>query len=165
MKKGKLLRVYDYVNQPYETVRAALTTDDVNAVFSKATQSAASRAHGVATELHVNIGGINIGTDISLSVKTVEDLPKDGVKPPHLKLELEWIASKMPNLFPFMQAELSVYPITKTETQLDFSGNYQPPLGALGKALDSVVGHRVAEASIYRFIRDVAAYLREELSA
>ena len=70
----------------------------------------------------------------------------------------------MPRLFPFMKAELSIYPLTATETQLDFLGSYEAPFGVLGGAVDAVVGHRIAEASVHRFIKDVAAYLRTELS-
>jgi hypothetical protein len=64
-----------------------------------------------------------------------------------------------------MKAEFSIYSLTATETQLDFSGIYEPPLGALGSAMDIIVGHRVAEASVHRFVADVAAYLRTTLSA
>ena len=51
------------------------------------------------------------------------------------------------------------------ETQLDFSGQYEPPLGAVGDAVDALVGHRIAEASVHRFVTDVARYLREHLAA
>jgi hypothetical protein len=63
-----------------------------------------------------------------------------------------------------MKAELSVYPLTATETQLDFSGLYEPPLGVLGKAVNAVVGHRIAEVSVHRFVSEVAEYLRQALA-
>jgi hypothetical protein len=63
-----------------------------------------------------------------------------------------------------MNAELSIYPLTAKETQLDFLGTYDPPLGVLGDALDAIVGHRIGEASVHRFIQNVATYLRSELS-
>jgi hypothetical protein len=44
------------------------------------------------------------------------------------------------------------YPLTATETQLDFWGIYEPPLGAVGKAMNAIIGHRIAEASVHRFI-------------
>jgi hypothetical protein len=69
----------------------------------------------------------------------------------------------MPRLFPLMKAEISVYPLTATETQLDFSGLYEPPLGPLGKAANAIVGHRIAEVSVHRFVNDVAEYLRQAL--
>ena len=62
-----------------------------------------------------------------------------------------------------MNAELSVYPLTPTETQLDFLGRYEPPLGILGGALDAMVGHHIAQASVHRFVTDVAKYLREHV--
>ena len=53
-----------------------------------------------------------------------------------------------------MTAVLAVYPLTATETQLDFSGQYDPPLGAVGDAVDALVGHRIAEASVHRFVTE-----------
>ena len=83
---------------------------------------------------------------------------------PITRLQLEWEAATRPRLFPLMKAELSIYPLTATETQLDFSGLYQPPLGALGKAVNAIVGHRIAEVSVHRFVSDVAGYLRQALA-
>ncbi|MFQ5650574.1 MAG: hypothetical protein ACE5IY_11585 [bacterium] len=160
---SKTIRCYDYVNQPYEAVRDALSVDTLT-VFRNATKAAASRAQTVAAELRVNVRGIEVGTDISISVREIEDRPKRVTSPPVTRLQLEWEAAKMPRLFPFMKAELSIYPLTATETQLEFLGSYEAPFGVLGGALDAVVGHRIAEASVHRFIKDVAAYLRTELS-
>ena len=70
----------------------------------------------------------------------------------------------MPRLFPLMKAELAIYPLTATETQLDFCGIYDPPFGAVGKAMNAVLGHRIAEVSVHRFISDVAEYLRQALA-
>jgi hypothetical protein len=64
-----------------------------------------------------------------------------------------------------MEAELIVYPLSKEETQLELHGRYTPPLGAVGSALDSLIGHRVADASVHRFVTDVASLLRTELAA
>ena len=63
-----------------------------------------------------------------------------------------------------MKAELSIYPLTASETQLDFLGLYEPPFGAVGKAMNAIVGHRIAEVSVHRFVSDVTAYLRQVLS-
>jgi len=79
-------------------------------------------------------------------------------------LLLEWEASTMPRLFPFMKGEPSVYPLTSTETQLDFSGIYEPPFGAAGKTMNAIIGHRIAEVSVHRFVSDVAGYLRQALT-
>lgn len=160
---SKSIRVFDYVNHPYEAVKEALT-DDASVIFRNATKVAALRANDVASELHVNVAGIEIGTDISIAVNAIEDRPKKIMSPAATVIQIEWEAAKMPRLFPFMKAQLSIYPLTSTETQLDLEGNYEPPLGLLGSALDAVVGHRIAEASVHQFIKDVAVYLRSELT-
>ena len=157
------IRCYDYVNRPYEQVRDALRPDALT-VFQSATKAAASRAQSIAAELHVDIGGMGIKTDIRISVKNVEEKVLDAMSTPATRLLLEWEAATMPRLFPLMRAELSIYPLTATETQLDFSGVYEPPFGAAGKAINVIVGHRIAEVSVHRFISDVAGYLRQALA-
>jgi hypothetical protein len=62
-----------------------------------------------------------------------------------------------------MNAELWVYALTSTETQLDFKGQYEPPLGPLGTAIDAAIGHRIAEASVHRFVAEIARHLRSKL--
>jgi hypothetical protein len=160
MSKGREIHSYDYVNHPYQQVRDALSKD-APAVFQSATKAAAARAQSVASELRLDLGGIAIQADIRVSVNHVEEKPPEGISGPETRLQLEWEAATMPRLFPFMRAELAIYPLTSTETQLDFQGVYEPPFGALGKAVNAVVGHRIAEASVHRFVSDVAEYLRQ----
>jgi hypothetical protein len=163
MSKRSQIRSYDYVNHPYEQVRDALT-QDARAVFQSATKAAASRAHSVASQLRVNIAGIEVATDIAISVKNIEEHVQGAADAPATRLRLEWEAAKRPRLFPFMRADLAIYPLTATETQLDFAGVYEPPLGVLGSAVNAVVGHRIAEVSVHHFVTEVAEYLRTTLS-
>lgn len=162
MSKGREIRCYDYVNHPYARVRDALCKD-VLRVFQSATKAAASRAQSIASELRVDLGGISVEAEIKIAVHSIEEKAPDAISPRATRLQLEWEAATLPRLFPFMKAELSVYPLTATETQLDFLGLYEPPLGALGKAVNAVVGHRIAEVSVHRFVSDVAGYLRKSL--
>ncbi|MEP7362133.1 MAG: hypothetical protein ABI972_02675 [Acidobacteriota bacterium] len=155
---SKDIRCYDYVNHPYEQVRDALKTDAL-AVFRAATKAATSRAESVAAELRLDLGGIAIGTDIAISVTGIGE----NVDGPSTSIRLEWEAAKLPGLFPLMKAELQIYPLTRTETQLDFSGTYEPPMGALGGVLNAVAGHRIADVSVHRFVSEVAAHLRRTL--
>jgi hypothetical protein len=131
-------------------------------VFQSATKAAASRAHSIAAELHVDLGGIGVKTDINISVKNIEEIV-DATSTPTTRLLLEWEAATVPGLFPLMKGELSLYPLTSTETQLDFSGFYEPPFGAVGRTMNAIVGHRIAEVSVHRFVSDVAGYLRQAL--
>jgi hypothetical protein len=158
-KKPREIRCYDYVNYPYERVRDALRNDALT-VFQSATKSAVSRAQSVAAELHVDIGGVGVKADINVVVKNVEE-QIETIPFPTTRLQLEWEAATLPGLFPFMRAELSIYPLTATETQLDFLGHYEPPFGVVGKAMNAVIGYRIAELSIHRFLAEVAKYLRQ----
>ncbi len=162
MTTGREIRCYDYVNHPYERVRNALQQDALT-VFQSATKTAAHRAQSVAAELHVDIGGIGVKSDIKIAVTKVEEETLDAIRTPTTRLLLEWEAATMPRFFPLMKGELSIYPLTPTETQLDFSGVYQPPFGAVGKTMNAIVGHRIAEVSVHDFVRDVAGYLRQSL--
>lgn len=162
MSKGFEIHCYDYVNHPYSEVRDALSKDPLT-LFRSATKAAASRAQTVASELRVDVGGIGVEAEIMISVKNIEEKMSEAMTTPATRMQLEWESATLPNLFPLMKAEISIYPLTATETQLDFLGSYEPPLGALGKAMNAIVGHRIAEASVHRFVTDVAGYLRQAI--
>jgi hypothetical protein len=162
MSKGSEIHCYDYVNHPYEQVRGALSKD-APAVFQSATKAATARAQSIASQLRIDMGGIGIEAEIRVSVKNIEVKDREAMSGPATRLQLEWEAVRMPGLFPLMKADLYIYPLTATETQLDFKGLYEPPLGPLGKAVNAMVGHRIAEVSVHRFVSDVAEYLRKTL--
>jgi hypothetical protein len=58
-------------------------------------------------------------------------------------------------LFPVLDADITLTPYGPAATLLALSGAYRPPLGALGAALDRVVLHRVAEATIQGFVNQL----------
>jgi hypothetical protein len=125
--------------------------------------SAESRAEEVAAGLHVKIAGFDVTKNVKINIQSCTEFEtKAGKK---MTLGLEWQAAENAGFFPSMTAQLDVYPITKTETQLDFHGQYEPPLGLMGKAIDAVVGHRIAEATVHQFVEEVAAYLRSHAPA
>ena len=155
MASAHALRAYDYVGRPYATVRDAVAKD--RSIFRRATNAAASRADALAASLRVDLGGIEIGTGIDIVLESVEESDRRTV------LKIGWEASRATAHFPSMKATLSIYPLSPTETQLDLQGTYTPPLGVVGAALDVLALHRVAEASVHRFVADVARLLRTEL--
>ncbi len=162
MPARKNIRCYDYINHPYDQVKKVIT-DDPLTIFQDSTRSAADRATDVAASLHVNIGGVDLGKDVNIVVKNIEELEKRVGEPVKTVIDFEWKAVSNPGLFPLLHGQLQVYPLTSTETQLDLSGNYDVPLGIVGSAIDAVIGHKIAEASVLRFIKDVAAHLRHNL--
>lgn len=67
-------------------------------------------------------------------------------------IPLSWQATGVTRLFPKLEAELRLAPVSDRVSKLSLQGSYQPPLGALGEALDRAVLHRVAESTIKHFV-------------
>ena len=162
MAQSHELRSFDYVNRPYAEVAAALRARG-DEIFARATAGATDRAKELATTLRVQIAGVEVGTPITLDIVHVDEEPTDTSAGPTLHMKLEWSAKHNPVWFPVMDARLDVYALSSEETQLDFHGFYRAPFGVLGQVLDAVAGHRVAEASVHRFVQDLARFLRDEL--
>jgi len=60
-----------------------------------------------------------------------------------------------------MEGKLTVRPLGPHSAKLVFSGTYQPPLGAVGREIDDVLMHNVADATIKDFLASVAKRLSE----
>ena len=73
-------------------------------------------------------------------------------------IPLRWEATGATSLFPAMRADLTLARLGPRITQLAFSGSYDPPLGAMGLALDRTL-HRIAEATVKRFTDRLASSL------
>jgi hypothetical protein len=117
----------------------------------------------VAAGLQVEVGGLAIGTDIAIEIEGIEEPEGRAPLSRVMRMKLRWQAAKRPGLFPTMQATLSFYPLSPEETQLDLEGEYEPPLGLVGAGADALVGHRIAEASVHRFVREIGRRLADQL--
>lgn len=74
-------------------------------------------------------------------------------------LPLRWRAAGTPGRFPALDADLEIASLAATATQLSISARYVPPMGAVGRALDRALLHRVAEATIKDFLDRLAEAL------
>lgn len=157
MDKPHAIASYDFVNHPYELVRDALLSNP-SYVFRHATAAAA--IHDAA--LRARIAGVDIGKEVRIEVLGVEE---DTTYGPVTFVSLRWRAAHKASLFPTMVASLAVFSAAPDETQLAFNGTYDPPLGRVGDLLDDAFGHRIAETTVDRFVKEVAAWLREELTS
>lgn len=164
MPLERTLHCYDYVSHPFPRIQAMLHQGAAR-IFSRATTGAAERERDLAVQLRVRLGVLDVATDIKVDVGPIEETMSSPYGYQVMVIPLSWTAAKNPTLFPRMQAKLLVYPLSGHETQLELEGTYDPPLGLLGDAIDAVVGHRIAEASVLHFLRDVAARLQADISA
>ncbi|MDQ1483922.1 MAG: hypothetical protein QOF35_1998 [Actinomycetota bacterium] len=77
-------------------------------------------------------------------------------------MPLRWSATGNTELFPVMQADLEIAPLGAQESQLRFSGSYDPPLGSLGRHLDRLLLHQLAEATVRALLSQLVAALLVE---
>ena len=153
------LYCYDYVERPSGEIVQLFRTDP-RRLLQLSTTEAVRHADEIAAELHVELAGLDIGTEVSIEIDAYNIHGDAG------SFHLRWEAATRPALFPSMQASLEIAPLARGSrplTQLSLAGHYRPPLGPLGVVGDVVIGHRVAEASIYRFLRDLASRIEQEL--
>lgn len=159
------IRAFDYVNQPYEPVRNLLTREGL-AIFQRATKLAEARSGDLVAALSISLAGVEVSKDVAIEVGEVREETHGNSELSRItSIALGWRATDSPGLFPAMNGELRVYPLSFNETQVELVGSYDPPMGVLGSAVDAVVGHRVAEASVHRFVRAIVERLRHELAS
>lgn len=68
-----------------------------------------------------------------------------------MALPIWWEDAEHPDLFPTFDGGMEMR-AEGEGTELRLVGSYQPPLGTLGRFADSLVGHRVALASLESFL-------------
>lgn len=159
---GHTLRFFETVDEPYERVVEQLRKDALG-LFQRASKNAAARDEGDGVELHAKLGTVAVAADVAMDVGEPQQAMSSPLGYPMTTFPLAWRAREHSAMFPQMQAKLVVYPHSDSRTQLELEGDYDPPLGVLGDALDALGGHHLAESSAGHFLREVAVQLRMEL--
>jgi hypothetical protein len=164
MGEPRRVRYWGYVERPLDQVQALLHSGPLE-LIQRATVSAARRTEELMAHLKVGVGPVEIGADVRTHVDQVrEEAPLDG-SPRVTVVDLHWESARAPKFFPLMRAELSVWPISSTETVVVIDGEYTPPLGFAGSKIDALFGHRIAEASVQRLLEDTLEQIRGQLSS
>ncbi|MGH8913761.1 MAG: hypothetical protein ACRDZM_04500 [Acidimicrobiia bacterium] len=109
-------------------------------------------AYREGEELRARVGpGVGgVAKEVRLEIGTPE-IHRSGLVYP-----IKWSATGAEILFPKLNAELIVSHIGTEETRLVFEGNYEPPLGALGKVVDRALLRRVADSTVKAWIDRLA---------
>jgi hypothetical protein len=119
----------------------------------------AGAAHGLGDRLLADVGfGDRVRVDRTVEVSVGEPVRAAS----KTVIPISWTPVGTPEMLPSMDADLEVAPLGDGLTQLAISARYEPPLGALGRAIDRAVLHRVAEATIKDFLDRVAERIRAE---
>jgi hypothetical protein len=72
-----------------------------------------------------------------------------------------WTATGASGLFPRLSADLILSHVGRERTQIALFGTYEPPLGAIGRAIDRVALKNVAEATVKDWVDRVASAVSE----
>jgi hypothetical protein len=76
-----------------------------------------------------------------------------------LVVPVSWHATGAEQLFPTLDGRLTVQPLGPHSSQVWMGATYEPPLGGLGRELDDLALHNVAEATVREFVDGLAARL------
>jgi hypothetical protein len=85
--------------------------------------------------------------------------------PSKLAMPVTWEPVETELLLPDLDADLEVGPLGPARTQLAINATYTPPLGAVGRTADRLLLHRLAEATVKRFLDQVGGRLLELAAA
>lgn len=116
-------------------------------------------AYREAEELKARVGPGPPG--VAKTVRLEVGTPVRG--PGNTRIPIYWSATGARRLFPRLEGEMVVSEVGPELTQIVFRGSYDPPLGPVGEALDRVLLHRLAEATVKRFVDAVIAAVSDRL--
>jgi hypothetical protein len=141
------LRYYVELDLPTEQVESALL-ESPSSWLPALADGAVERAEPLFAEVGVGSNGLRVAK------RVVVRLGQPIKFPSKLSLPMTWEPGG--RLLPTLNAELEVASLGRARTQLAISGRYDPPLGTVGRTVDRLALHRVAEATIKDFLDRVA---------
>jgi hypothetical protein len=144
-----LVHDFAYIDVPAEAVRARLVARPSGWLESMATRAI---THGEALRVRLGPHGTHGALAKRIDVEVGRPVARAGAT----LIPLTWRATGAPALFPVFSGDVEVAPIGDGQTVVSIWGQYDPPLGALGDALDRFGLHRIAEASVRAFLQELA---------
>lgn len=146
------VRYYLELQRPFEGIEAALLNHPEAWVPGLA-EEAESRSERLLGEVGFGEDRRRVSKQIVIELGEAVQLPSKTLLP------MSWQATGAKGLFPVLEADIEVARLGAETTQLSVSARYRPPLGAVGKAIDRALLHRVAEATVKDFLDRVGETL------
>jgi len=110
------------------------------------------------------LADVGFGDEVRIA-RTVTLQVGDVIRTPgRSTIPVGWSASGPAGLFPALDADLEVAALENGRCQLAISARYEPPLGAVGRAIDRALLSRVAEATLKDFLDRVRDGIARGLS-
>jgi hypothetical protein len=139
------VRYYLELPMPFEEVQETLLNRPQDWVPGLA-EDAQERSERLLVEVGFGPSGRRVGKRVEIELGRPFFLASKTILP------LSWHATGAEPLFPSLEADLEVAPLSRNRTHLSVSARYRPPFGALGRVIDKTMLHHVAEATIKDFL-------------
>jgi hypothetical protein len=117
------------------------------------------RGDYLLTEIGVGPLGPKLGRRVTVQVGQPVRFPS------MTSLPVTWEPVALEGMLPRLDADIELGSLGEDWTQLAISARYRPPLGALGRTVDRVLLHRVAEATLKDFLDRVGAAITSRAGA
>jgi carbon monoxide dehydrogenase subunit G len=147
-----LVSDFAQIDRPFEAVREELVASG-SAWLGDSLVAAYEEGERLSLKVSSAIGPLRV------SKRVWAELGEMDLKPDRITQPLRWRAAGTTGLFPAMVADLEITPMGATMTSINFMGRYVPPLGPLGREVDRVLLHRLAQASVRALLERVAGHL------
>jgi hypothetical protein len=145
------VRYFIELAMPFEVAERTLLDDPASWMPNLADDSA---ERGRVLLAQVGFGsGFRIRRRVEVQVGDAIRVPAKTMIP------VRWAAEGGSSLLPVMDGDLEIAPFGPERSQLSMNGRYAPPAGALGRAADRALLHRVAEATVRDFVERVRSAL------
>lgn len=151
--------VFDYADVDFD-VAATLFRKDARGIIRRATKAADDVGHELTASVGARIGGFAITRVVDIDVGEPMDVENHVVA-----VEVHWEAHERRHLFPTLQARLELAATARRPpmTQVTLVGDYDTPLGDVGRIGDGLLGGgRVVDATLKHFVDQVTAEIEAE---
>ena len=138
------------VDVPFEEVRRRLAEGAERWLAPLATEAA---HHGEATVIALGVAEDPLFVEHDVAVVVDRPIGDGDV----VAVPIRWQATGPVRLFPVMDGHLEACPVgcDGTATHLQFLGHYHPPGGSVGRVVDRIALHHLAEACVRSFLHRV----------
>ncbi|MGQ0670004.1 MAG: hypothetical protein ACT4PO_10085 [Actinomycetota bacterium] len=150
------IRYFLQLQLPFEDVGRALLSSPEE-WLPGLLREAEDRGDRLLAEVGFGTDGRRIKKRVEITMETPIRITSKTILP------ITWRATGASRLFPSLDADIEVAVLGPSQTQLSISARYRPPLGALGKAIDRALLHRVAEATVKDFLDRVGEALQDRV--
>lgn len=151
----KSITVTRTVEGPFEAI-SDLLEKDPGGLLSAATEAAAAAANEVIVHLEGKWKWFDLDESVEAEVGTIERTNSMA------RLPLSWKADSHKRLLPSLNGHLGLYNMSSKHSELSYTATYAPPLGLFGGLEDFLLGRRILESVLGRFLEELVLYIEEQ---